>query len=170
MSLKIIGAVLVVAACGGIGISMAAAHRREERGLDRLIKAIHFMEWELQFRLTPLPGLCRAAAEEAGVEIRQIFSDLADELDRQVAPDAAVCMSAVIRKRPRLSGEMKDNLSNLGHCLGRFDLQGQLKGLENVRLACCQQLSDLQTNRKERLRGYQTLGFCAGAALVILFI
>lgn len=170
MSLKIIGAVLVVAACGGIGISMAAAHRREERGFSWLIKAINFMEWELQFRLTPLPGLCRSAAGEAGGEVGQIFSDLADELDRQVAPDAAACMGAAIRKTPRLSADMKNNLTSLGHCLGRFDLQGQLKGLESVRLACCQQLSALHTNRQQRLRGYQTLGFCAGAALVILFI
>ena len=31
-------------------------------------------------------------------------------------------------------------------------------------------LSRLETNRENRLRSYQTLGLCAGAALAILFL
>ncbi len=170
MTMKFIGAILVVAACGGVGISMAAAYRREERRLGLLIKAINYMEWELQFRLTPLPGLCRAAAEEATGEIGRIFSGLADELDRQVAPNVSVCMATAVHNVSGLSCEMKNILISLGHCLGRFDLQGQTKGLEAVRSECQRQLSALNTNRQQRLRCYQTLGFCAGAAVVILFI
>lgn len=170
MTLKMIGAVLTLTASGGIGLSMAAAHRREERGLESLIKAVNFMEWELQFRLTPLPGLCRTAAEETGGELGQVLSDLAEELDRQVAPNASACMDAVIQKSSNLPRNMAENLTNLGQCLGRFDLQGQLKGLETVRSSCLHQLATLQNNRQQRLRGYRTLGFCAGAALVILFI
>ena len=61
-------------------------------------------------------------------------------------------------------------LSELGESLGRFDLPGQLKGLEAVRRKCLMELEALGRNRTERLRCYQTLGLCAGAALVILFI
>jgi hypothetical protein len=54
--------------------------------------------------------------------------------------------------------------------MGRFDLEGQLNGLEAVRTRCRDWLDELISGREVRLRNYQTLGLCAGAALVILFI
>ena len=61
-------------------------------------------------------------------------------------------------------------MRRLGASLGRFDLDGQLKGLESVRSDCREELKQLGLHRDERLRSYQTLGLCAGAALTILFI
>ena len=58
----------------------------------------------------------------------------------------------------------------LGTSLGRFDLTGQLNGLEQVRSHCRRELEALAGNRDQRVRGYQTLGICAGAALAILFV
>ena len=57
---------------------------------------------------------------------------------------------------------------NLGSSLGRFDLSGQLKGLQSVRGECLRELESLEKNQPERLKSYQTLGMCAGAALVII--
>ena len=54
--------------------------------------------------------------------------------------------------------------------IGRFDLEGQLQGLESVRVYCRDQLDNLAKDRDVRLRSYQTLGLCAGAALAILFV
>ena len=69
---------------------------------------------------------------------------------------------------------MTDNVSKiaitLGRTLGRFDLDGQLIGLENARRDCRRAVDALSENRDNRLRCYQTLGLCAGAALAILFI
>ena len=58
----------------------------------------------------------------------------------------------------------------MGSSLGRFDLEGQLQGLESVRIYCREQLDELSKDRDVRLRSYQTLGLCAGAALAILFV
>jgi len=49
-------------------------------------------------------------------------------------------------------------------------MEGQLKGLESVRQECRRQVETLSYNRDARLRSYQTLGLCAGAALAILFV
>jgi len=62
------------------------------------------------------------------------------------------------------------HLDLLGSSLGRFDLKGQLSGLESVRNTCRKTLEEMNRNRDNRLRSYQTLGLCCGAALVILFI
>ena len=58
----------------------------------------------------------------------------------------------------------------LGQTLGRFDLPGQLKGIKAVQESCRRELARLERNRDARLRSYQTLGLCAGAALVILLV
>lgn len=168
--LKWLGAFLVIGGCGGFGFLMAASHARAEQCLRRLIAALDFMECELQYHLTPLPALCRqAAAESAGV-IRELFCALAQELEDQVSPDVKSCMNAAIRKLPELPPQVAEALRELGTSLGRFDLTGQLQGLEAVRATCRRSLEELSRNREVRLRSYQTLGLCAGAALAILFL
>lgn len=170
MSMKIIGAVLIIVGCGGVGFSMAAAHRREEKALRELIRALDYMGCELQYRLTSLPDLCRCAAKESGGVIAQLLLNLSKELDAQVAPDALSCMNAALSKTKGVPQRTRKNLEALGVSLGQFDLQGQLTGLEAARKQCRRELDELSKDRDVRLRGYQTLGLCIGSALAILFL
>ena len=170
MTIKWIGALLVIAGCGGVGFTMAASYKREERCLRALIRALDFMTCELQFRLTPLPDLCRAAGKECGGPAGQALTALALELESQICPDADSCMYAALSKMENLPAATAEALGQLGKSLGRFDLNGQLQGIEQVRVHCRRALSELEAGRDQRIRGYQTLGVCAGAALAILFV
>lgn len=167
---KWIGGILVILGCGGFGFSIAAAHRKEEQCLRQLIAALDFMQCELQYRLTPLPELCRLTANQSRGSIRSLFASLATELEDQISPDAGICMRGAlskVRELPKLTCRAAEDL---GSSLGRFDLEGQLRGLEAVRQSCRRNLEELTNNRDVRLRSYQTLALCAGAALAILFI
>ena len=170
MQYKWIGAVMILVSCGGFGFSLAAAQLREEKSLRSLVLALDYMECELQYRLTPLPELCRQTASESSGDIRSVFSSFSDELDAQISPDVARCMDAALSRNPNLPRLTRDSFSTLGQTLGRFDLPGQLKGLETVRAQCRRNLETLTANKESRLRSYQTLGLCAGAALAILFL
>ena len=170
MIVKIMGAICIVAACGFVGFRMAANHAREERTLRHLICALDYMECELQFRMTPLPELCRQTAGETEGIVRKIFLMLANEMEDQICPDVKSCTDAVLAKLRDIPVHTRQSVSMLGQCLGRFDLQGQLKGLETVRQECRLKLGKLMGNREQRIRSYQTLGICAGAALVILLM
>ena len=72
--------------------------------------------------------------------------------------------------RRRKEGICRRLLRQLGKTLGRFDLEGQLQGLQAVCAACLEARDSLQKDRDTRLRSYRTLGLCAGAALAILFL
>lgn len=170
MTPKILGAMMIVAACGGMGFSLAAAHKQRERMLQQLITAVQFMACELQYRQTALPQLMAMTARQSGGQIARIFAAMATELERQVAPDAACCMAAALASVPGLPAVVKEKLQLLGSSFGRFDLTGQLSGLETVAQLCRRELDGLLVNRDARLRSYATLGLCAGAALVILFV
>lgn len=170
MSLKLIGALLLVIGCGGVGFQLAAAHVREERMLRKLLAVLNYMSCELQYRLSPLPELCRQASQQASGTLGAVFLRLASEIDNQMAPDAARCMNHVLSGMPGLPERARRVLQSLGSTLGRFDLDGQLHGIAAVEEACRRNLSELEAGRDSRLREYKTLGLCAGAALAILLM
>lgn len=169
MTYKWIGAILVMAGCGGWGFALAARQRQQERLLGQLEEILSLMSRELSYRLTPLPELCRQAGREAKGPISQIFTALATQLDSLAAPEVSGCMKKVLREHRDLPTDIRRLLYRLGRTLGRFDLPGQLEGLSVLQRECEQERRRAGENREERLRSIRTLGLCAGAALVILF-
>ena len=170
MSLKLIGALLVIASCGGCGFMMAAHHKSKIRQLQGLIAALNHMECELQYRCTPLPQLCRQAGEQGNGKVRKIFQLVAEELESQIAPDAERCMACALDRLSDVDPTIYTHFMQLGRTMGKFDITGQLKALEAVRDAITTDLDGLLKNKDQRLRSYQTLGLCAGAAVAILFV
>lgn len=170
MGYKWIGAILIMASCSGCGFAIAAGKRREEQLLYQLIGILQFLEADLQYRLTPLPELCRLAAGETRAILRTVFLNLYRELKWQQLPDAGSCMYAAIQRSGEIPPKVRRLLVQLGHTLGRFDLPGQLQGIQSVRKRSEETLDAIRKNRDERLRSYQTLGICAGAALAIILI
>ena len=170
MNGKLIGAALLVLACGGAGFQLAAGQLRQERLLRGLDRVLSEMSCEMEYRLSPLPELCRQAAGHTAGTLSRVFSELAKELESQMSPDAACCMHHVLSRVNDLPRTAVQVLTRLGDTLGRYDLPGQLQGLEEVRADCRRYLRQLETGREARLRGYRTLGLCAGAALAILLL
>ena len=166
---RIIGACCIFAGCGSFGFAMAAASRREEAELRRFLSALEFMSCELAYRMTPLSALCRAASEGSAGMVRSFFMELARALDTQTAPDVQVCVHDVLSRLqpPRL---LHRQMQVLGATLGRFDLPGQLRGLEAAIRSAEEALRSIRDGAADRRRSYQTLGLCAGAAVAILFL
>ena len=170
MNYKIIGSALIITSCGGFGLSLSAGYRQHEKLFSQLILILQHMEHELQYHLTPLPDLCRASAKVSSGILRHIFLDFASELDRNTAPDVQSCMSEIISRYHNLPHTLRSLLYQLGSTLGRFDLPRQVRGLRSVQTAAIEALQVVKEGRDVRLRNYRTLGFCAGAALVILLV
>lgn len=170
MGYKWIGAILIILSCSGCGFSIAAGKRREEKLICQLMGILRFMEADLQYRLTPMPELCRIVSEESNGLLRTVFLNLYRELSDQKMPDAGSCMQAAIRRSGEIPTRIRRMLVQLGHTLGRFDLSGQIQGIQAVHKRCEDSLSAIRKNRDERLRSYQTLGVCAGMALAIILI
>lgn len=169
MTYKWIGAVLVLVGCGGCGWSVVAEQRKQAQELKQLLTVLRFMESELQYRLTPLPKLCRLASNEIAGSLRLVFRELGEKLDGGAEPEVSACMKAVLSGHKEIPGNLRRLLYRLGKTLGRFDLPGQLQGLAAVQSECQLERQRLEENKGERFRSIQTLGLCAGAALVILF-
>lgn len=170
MDYKWIGAILIVAGCGGFGFSLSSEHRTQENSLRKLIAVLDFMTCELRYRMTPMPELCTAAGKEASGQLGRLFLLLSAELDSAAIENVSFAMDEVLKLCGPFPSKTQENLILLGQSLGRFDLEGQLAGLETVRASCRRDLEGFAANRDVRLRNYQTLGLCAGAALAIVLI
>ena len=90
-------------------------------------------------------------------------------LDEQVFSDASYCMEVAL-ERENLPRSVTGIHKMLGQTLGSYDLAGQMGELAAVKGACQEALDSLRENISQRLRSYQTLGLCAGAALAILLM
>ena len=167
--LRLMGAGCIVAGSGAFGFAMAAASRKEERQLRQVLGILEYLSCELSYRMTPLPNLCRCAAEGRGGVVSEFFLELARELEMQTEPDAQSCMKSILA-RTEFPSSLKRILSELGQTLGRFDLPGQLRGLELGIRETEQALRMIRDGAPERRRSWQTLGICVGSALAILFI
>lgn len=170
MTLKLFGAAIILVCCGYLGFRIAKEYRKEISMMRSLSKCIQHMINELQYQLTPLPLLCVHTAGQATGIIHKVFLQLAKELDSQISPDVQRCMDAVLGKCSEIPKFACVVLKMLGQGLGKYDLSGQILALESVNKECNRILEDITQNQTVRLRNYQTLGLCAGAALVILFI
>lgn len=170
MTLKLIGAAFIIIGCGGFGFRIAAMQKRDEHLLMQLINVLDYLYCELQYRMPPLPQLCKLASQECSGVLSRIFLAYSQELEMQIYPNAQTCMETAVGQFPGLPKITANILNRLAHSFGKFDLEGQLEGLANIKIECRRQLSTMLDNRDARLRTYQTLGLCAGAALVIIFI
>ena len=170
MLLKWIGGLFIIASCGSVGFRIAANQRKEEKTVTELIASLDYMMCELQYRLTPLPDLCRNTSQYTSGILKNFYLSLSQELEDQVSPNVECCMRVVVSKFKNLPNSIAQVFLQLGKTMGRFDINGQIKGLDAARHESTIILKKLQLNKAERLRSYQTLGICAGAALAILFI
>jgi len=168
--IKLIGSILILLGCGGYGLMLAMNYRKEVAALHQLVKAMDVMICELEYRLPPLPDLCRFAGDKTDGSVSTYFCNLADVLDKLESADVGTCTVSALKVTAKLPRYAASQLQALGQTLGRFDLQGQLTSLERCKKSCQGQLEVLEHHQPQRLRNYQTLGFCAGAALTILLI
>lgn len=170
VNFKLMGAIFVIGSCALVGFGICSSHRREVKTMRSLINLLDFMECELQYHKTPLPDLCVQAAKETTGILRELMNHFAQEMNAQISPNTGCCMEAAIQKTGEIPPRTLACLRVMGKSFGRFDLEGQMHGLDALRVQCRKELEVLTADMDNRLRSYQTLSICAGAALAILFV
>ena len=170
MMSKLIGAVLIMAASCLFGLRIAGTQRRESRLLKQFIQSVEYMICELQYKRSALPDLCRSAAGCCSDQIKDVYLKLAQELDRHISIDVQACMQKVLQDFETLPECLRSLLLELSRSLGRFDAQGQVVSLKSLQTEAGRILDSTAENQSVRIRCYQTLCLCAGAAIAILVV
>lgn len=170
MTYKWIGAILIVLGSGCVGALMALNAKRELAALKELISALEYMANELSCRMTVLPDLCRKVSEKRTGCVSDFYAILASELEGQVAPNVESCVDVAVCKTLKLPEKVRGLLLQMGQTLGEFDLDGQIASIWALKKECEDLRERMEKDKTQRLRNYETLGLCAGAALAILLL
>ncbi len=169
--LRIIGALLVIISCSGLGFFMAAQWNEHLRTVEKLRKMIFLLKGEIVYANSPLTEAFERTGRKAGGEIGVLFENVSERLSGQQGETFYTIWQEEIDKLPKevcLSKEDKQNLKGLGEHLGYLDMDMQERNillyLEQLDLT----IGYLRKHKQEKSRLYTSLGIMGGLFLTIV--
>lgn len=168
---RLLGAALVIAGCGALGLRAVARLDGRVRDLGELAAGLDTLQRELGWRLAPLPQALDGAARAVRGPAADFFARCAQ---RARSPDGQafqeVWRDSLNASPLRLKEEDKVLLDRLGGVLGRYDGDSQRLALEDA-AAGLRSLQGAAADDRSRLgRVYGVLGAAAGLLAVILLL
>lgn len=168
---RLLGAVLVIAGCGALGLAGVARLDGRVRDLGELAAGLDALQRELGWRLAPLPQALEAAARTAHGPAEQFFAQCAQKAGQ---PDGQtfqqIWQDGLSSASLRLAEEDKALLERLGPVLGRYDGDSQRLALEDAAVGLRSLQGEASDDRKRLGRVYGVLGMTVGLFLAILLI
>ena len=169
--IRFLGAALLTAGCGGLGLSAVSRLDSRVRDLRELSAGLEILQRELGWRLAPLPRALEAAAGGTQGRAAQFFTYCARE-SKQLAgiPFRALWSRGLEQCPVRLSREDRALLEQLGPVLGRYDGDSQRQAVENVLAGLSRQQAQAEDDRRRLGRVYGVLGITAGLFLTLMLV
>ena len=173
MVAKIIGAILVIASSGGIGLYFSIILKERISDLKELNKIIVILRGEIRYASTPLPEAVGGLAYRTNGEYRRFLLAVAGELDKLEGKSfSEIWNSCVEKELVDTSLNKKDRLllTRLGENLGYLDKEMQLNTIDLYITQIQGELDDAVDTVKEKVRLYNMLGVMAGIFITIVLI
>ena len=169
--IRLLGAALLMAGCGGLGLSAVSRLDSRVRDLRELSAGLEIFLRELGWRLSPLPDALTAAAGGTHGQASQFFVFCAQGA-KQLAgtPFRTLWSRGLEQCALRLSGEDRALLEQLGPVLGRYDGDSQRQAVENVLAGLSRQRDQAEDDRRRLGRVYGVLGVTVGLFLTLMLV
>lgn len=167
---KLVGAVLVAAGSGWLGLSAASGLTRRLRAVQAMISGLELLERELWERGAALPELMAALAQRCSQPAAGFFQACAQGCAKLDQVPFGESWRQAVDGLELLSPEARAALLPLGEVLGRYEADSQRQALEHARQALEREELRAEEERRRLGRVYQALGLSGGAFLVILLL
>lgn len=168
--IRLMGAVLLAAGCGYLGVQAAENLRRRSRSLSEMARALALVEGELELGSPPLGQLLERVAGRCSGPAKALLEACAQGLDRLDQEDFSALWRRKVAQLEELGEEGRAALAPLGDILGRYDGQAQREGTQAVRRTLEMLARRWEEERRRQGRVYQVLGLSGGAFLAILLL
>ena len=170
--LRLIGAVIVVACTGTFGVSCAMRLGLRARVLSELIAALEVMRSEICDRLTPMPDLLETLAEQTNPPVSRMFAGCLEGMKSLGNRSFYFLWKTAVEQTPELelTRQESQTLIELGHVLGRYDVEEQRRSLNGVIRRLEGYLKHAQEEKRVQTKAHAALGVAAGFFVVIILI
>lgn len=169
--LKFMGALIVVAACGGIGVTVAQHYTQRPKYLRALQASLQMLETEIVYGATPLAEAMEAVGRGCEGKLGQIFLNSSELLCSHSGVTAGEAWLLALEKHAYdlpLTRDDLDILRRVGSFLGGSDREDQRKHLQLIREQIKHQVFKADEASQKSGRLWNSLGFLFGLVVVLM--
>lgn len=173
MWMKILGAVLVTAACTGAGASAVYRLKERKKLLETLKRMVSHLRGEILYANAPLPSAFYRTGRRGGGKAAELFISVAEEMERETGDSFETIWERLVEqlfKTSDLSPLDQEQLLKFGANLGYLDRDMQEKTiqfyLEDLELA----ITHLRKEEPDKSRLYLGMGILTGLFLTVVLI
>ncbi|MDR1531658.1 MAG: stage III sporulation protein AB [Clostridiales bacterium] len=174
MPIKIIGMVIVMAACVTAGLYYGNIQNYRFSDLSEMKRALAILAAEIEFARAPLPEAARSIALRVKPPVSDVFENFRGTLvqARADAEPWELWETSLSGNADELYFNREDleQLAAFGKMLGKLDRKAQLGNIDIVSGYIDSQLQYLNSRRHEIRKLFGGLGVISGLLAVIIFI
>ncbi|MBP3039765.1 stage III sporulation protein SpoAB [Bacillaceae bacterium Marseille-Q3522] len=170
--LKILGAILVLAAATFAGFERARHYSERPRQVRLLKSALQSLEAEIMFGHTPLHEAARRLADQLPQPLSDFFSKFAEKLTRtetSVKEAWNTSLTMIWRQTSMKQGEL-EIMKQFGETLGRYDRISQQKQIKLTITHLEREEAEALDKQQKYEKMLKSLGFLIGLLIIILLM
>lgn len=166
--MKYLGIIFIVCSTAYMGFHLANGFRLRRKLLTQFLRCLPIIRNEIVFCGTPIPKIFRLISDHTDGEVHEVFGQVSKQMEehKTMTPTEAMEETLTARKYTCLV----PRLLELADKLGNYDVEAQIAGIDQVQSQAELQVDELEQERLQKGKVYESLGICAGLALAILLI
>lgn len=170
--IRILGAVLITAGTAAWGIMGVMRLRNKVQSLRTIISALGMMKSEICDRLTPMPELLRQILNEASFPASQLYKNASDKMPTLGNKPFSFIWRQAVLGTPELLLTPPEELvlTELGVCLGRYDVGEQRSAIQYAQRRMEEFLRNAEAERDKNSKVRAFLGVAAGIFAVVILL
>lgn len=171
--IKIIGCILIISSCTGMGCLFAGEIRRRLEDLKAAKSMAMLLRGDIRYAQTALPEALENAARRHEGRLAPFLKRVSNELKQYSGTSLKEIWKRAIKEelvQTSLTKKDKECLLQLGDQLGYLDKDMQMNTIDWYILQVEEIMKDISAGATQKIRLYQSLGVLFGLFVVILIL
>lgn len=171
--LKLLGGLLTIVSCTGIGFSKSNLYRNEIKNLKEFKRIIIYLRGEITHGNSSLPDAIKTIADKEKGVFEEFLKRICKELTTLEGKRFYEVWGNAVEnatQRAYLTKPNRERIKNLGKELGHMDKQTQIECLNGFINELDDEIKDKIYTSKDKIRLYNATGVLFGVFVVIMLL
>lgn len=171
--IKVIGCILIMSSCTGMGLLFAGEIKRRLEDLKSAKSIAILLRGDIRYAQTALPEALENAAKRHEGRLAPFLKRVSGELKQYSGTSLRDIWRIAVNEelnKTSLTKKDKECLLQLGDQLGYLDIDMQINTIDWYITQVEDMMNDLSNDAKQKIRLYQSLGILFGLFVVILIL
>lgn len=170
--MRLVGAVLVIAACGMMGLTVARSYTAQAQSIKQLLTMLQLLETEIGYSRSALPEALGRIGEQMGGMVGAFLRVVNSHIHANPGDSFSQAWSQGVRwlRGSGLPTSVLDDLTVLGDSMGTSGVEDQRRHLQVARVRLEHAYHEAEDDKRANFRLWSYLGFGTGLLLILLII